>query len=134
MSQPSLLLVAAAALIDGDGRVLICKRPKGKQLAGLWEFPGGKVDREDAEWIDRLDTEPGPLHAALGEPDLRPEESATLFVAAVREGRCVPVVGPALARAPRQPAQHGGVLDGAAGRAARMWRCILMDPDCNFII
>ncbi len=39
-----LLLVAAAALIDEDGRVLICQRPEGKQLAGLWEFPGGKVE------------------------------------------------------------------------------------------
>jgi len=38
------LLVAAAALIDVDGRVLICQRPPGKQLAGLWEFPGGKVE------------------------------------------------------------------------------------------
>ena len=40
----SMLLVAAAALIDADGRVLICQRPEGKQLAGLWEFPGGKVE------------------------------------------------------------------------------------------
>lgn len=40
----SLLLVAAAALVDADGRVLICQRPEGKQLAGLWEFPGGKVE------------------------------------------------------------------------------------------
>ncbi len=39
-----MLLVAAAALIDADGRVLICQRPEGKQLAGLWEFPGGKVE------------------------------------------------------------------------------------------
>jgi len=39
-----LLLVAAAALIDSDGQVLICQRPQGKQLAGLWEFPGGKVE------------------------------------------------------------------------------------------
>ena len=38
-----LLLVAAAALIDPDGRVLICRRPAGKAMAGLWEFPGGKV-------------------------------------------------------------------------------------------
>ena len=38
------MLVAAAALVDADGRVLICKRPQGKQLAGLWEFPGGKVE------------------------------------------------------------------------------------------
>jgi 8-oxo-dGTP diphosphatase len=39
-----LLLVAAAALVDVDGRVLICQRPQGKPLAGLWEFPGGKVE------------------------------------------------------------------------------------------
>jgi len=37
------VLVAAAALIDADGRVLIAKRPEGKSMAGLWEFPGGKV-------------------------------------------------------------------------------------------
>ncbi|MBO6949988.1 MAG: (deoxy)nucleoside triphosphate pyrophosphohydrolase [Rhodospirillales bacterium] len=37
------VLVAAAALIDADGRVLIAKRPEGKAMAGLWEFPGGKV-------------------------------------------------------------------------------------------
>ena len=43
MSKPTVL-VAAAALIDADGRVLICQRPQGKQLAGLWEFPGGKVE------------------------------------------------------------------------------------------
>ena len=39
-----LLLVVAAALVDADNRVLIAQRPEGKQLAGLWEFPGGKVD------------------------------------------------------------------------------------------
>jgi 8-oxo-dGTP diphosphatase len=39
-----MLLVAAAALVDADGRVLICQRPQGKQLAGLWEVPGGKVE------------------------------------------------------------------------------------------
>ncbi len=39
-----LLLVVACALIDADGRVLICQRPEGKQLSGLWEFPGGKVE------------------------------------------------------------------------------------------
>ena len=39
-----MLLVAAAALIDADGRVLICQRPEGKSLPGLWEFPGGKVE------------------------------------------------------------------------------------------
>jgi 8-oxo-dGTP diphosphatase len=39
-----MLLVAACALVDADGRVLITERPEGKQLAGLWEFPGGKVE------------------------------------------------------------------------------------------
>jgi 8-oxo-dGTP diphosphatase len=39
-----MLIVVAAALIDGDGRVLIQQRPPGKNMAGLWEFPGGKVD------------------------------------------------------------------------------------------
>src|SRR5579864_5213852 len=39
-----IVLVAAVALIDADGRVLLAERPEGKHLAGLWEFPGGKVD------------------------------------------------------------------------------------------
>ena len=39
-----ILLVAACALVDSDGRVLLTQRPEGKQLAGLWEFPGGKVE------------------------------------------------------------------------------------------
>lgn len=42
--QRRLLLVTACALVDSDGRVLLAQRPEGKQLAGLWEFPGGKVE------------------------------------------------------------------------------------------
>ncbi|MEI6797949.1 MAG: (deoxy)nucleoside triphosphate pyrophosphohydrolase [Pseudomonadota bacterium] len=40
----TLLLVSAVALIDADGRVLLAQRPEGKSMAGLWEFPGGKVE------------------------------------------------------------------------------------------
>jgi 8-oxo-dGTP diphosphatase len=66
----NLLLVAAAALVDADGRVLICKRPAGKQLAGLWEFPGGKVEAgetPEACLIRELDEELGitVAHACL---------------------------------------------------------------------
>lgn len=39
-----VILVSAAALIDPDGRVLLAQRPEGKSMAGLWEFPGGKVE------------------------------------------------------------------------------------------
>jgi len=39
-----IVLVAACALVDQDGRVLLAKRPEGKAMAGLWEFPGGKVE------------------------------------------------------------------------------------------
>lgn len=38
-----VVLVVAAALLDADGRILIAQRPEGKQMAGLWEFPGGKM-------------------------------------------------------------------------------------------
>jgi 8-oxo-dGTP diphosphatase len=40
----NLVLVAACALVDPDGRVLIAQRPTGKPMAGLWEFPGGKIE------------------------------------------------------------------------------------------
>lgn len=40
-----LVLVSAVALIDADGRVLLAQRPEGKSMAGLWEFPGGKVEQ-----------------------------------------------------------------------------------------
>jgi 8-oxo-dGTP diphosphatase len=64
------LLVAACALIDIDGRVLLGKRPAGKNLAGLWEFPGGKVEdgeTPEACLIRELDEELGVTitHACL---------------------------------------------------------------------
>ena len=48
-----LVLVAACALVDADGRVLIAQRPAGKAMAGLWEFPGGKVEAGENE-LDAL--------------------------------------------------------------------------------
>lgn len=45
------LLVSAVALIDPDGRVLLAQRPAGKSLAGLWEFPGGKVEQGETPEI-----------------------------------------------------------------------------------
>ena len=44
----SLLLVVACALVDADGRVLVAQRPAGKPMAGLWEFPGGKLHAGEA--------------------------------------------------------------------------------------
>ena len=43
-NAPSVVLVVAVALVDIEGRVLLARRPEGKHMAGLWEFPGGKVD------------------------------------------------------------------------------------------
>jgi 8-oxo-dGTP diphosphatase len=56
-SKP-LVLVSACALIDGEGRVLISQRPEGKALAGLWEFPGGKLEENES-----------PEHALIRELD-----------------------------------------------------------------
>jgi 8-oxo-dGTP diphosphatase len=44
MNTLPVILVVAVALVDTDGRVLIAQRPQGKNMAGLWEFPGGKVE------------------------------------------------------------------------------------------
>jgi 8-oxo-dGTP diphosphatase len=72
--QPALrlLLVVAVALVDADGRVLVSERPAGKQLAGLWEFPGGKVEpgeRPEATLIRELAEE---LGIRVEEPCLAP--------------------------------------------------------------
>ncbi|MDR4307301.1 (deoxy)nucleoside triphosphate pyrophosphohydrolase [Chelatococcus sambhunathii] len=67
-----LVLVVACALIDPDGRVLIAQRPEGKTLAGLWEFPGGKVEageRPEQTLIRELAEE---LGVTVEEPCLAP--------------------------------------------------------------
>src|ERR1700742_2753842 len=62
MADLRIVPVAAVALIDADGRVLLAQRPEGKHLAGFWEFPGGKVDpgeTPEAALIRELDEELG---------------------------------------------------------------------------
>lgn len=69
---PKLVLVAACALIDSDGRVLLAQRPAGKPMAGLWEFPGGKVEtgeRPEETLIRELKEE---LGIDVSEPCLAP--------------------------------------------------------------
>ena len=67
-----LVLVVACALIDTDGRVLLAERPAGKSMAGLWEFPGGKVEageRPEETLIRELKEE---LGIVVKEPCLAP--------------------------------------------------------------
>jgi 8-oxo-dGTP diphosphatase len=67
-----VVLVAACALIDVDGRVLLAQRPEGKPMAGLWEFPGGKVEaseRPEETLIRELGEE---LGIVVREPCLAP--------------------------------------------------------------
>jgi 8-oxo-dGTP diphosphatase len=67
-----IVLVAACALIDADGRVLLAERPAGKPMAGLWEFPGGKVEtgeRPEQTLIRELNEE---LGITVSEPCLAP--------------------------------------------------------------
>jgi 8-oxo-dGTP diphosphatase len=67
MADIKLTLVVACALIDADKRVLLAQRPEGKALAGLWEFPGGKIDPDESH------------HAAL-KRELREELDADIEV------------------------------------------------------
>ncbi len=73
MNAPQkMTLVVAAALVDSDGRVLIAQRPEGKAMAGLWEFPGGKVEageRPEEALIRELAEE---LGITVREPCLAP--------------------------------------------------------------
>src|ERR1700736_1960770 len=72
MADINLILVVACALVDADRRVLIAQRPEGKTLAGLWEFPGGKIEageRPEETLIRELHEE---LGIVIMEPCLAP--------------------------------------------------------------
>jgi 8-oxo-dGTP diphosphatase len=72
MAELKLILVVACALVDADKRVLIAQRPPGKAMAGLWEFPGGKIEpgeRPEATLIRELAEEIG---ITVREPCLAP--------------------------------------------------------------
>lgn len=73
MTEPTtgkpVLLVVACALVDAQGRVLIAQRPEGKHMAGMWEFPGGKVESGETpelalvrELREELEIETKPAH------------------------------------------------------------------------
>jgi 8-oxo-dGTP diphosphatase len=99
-----IILVVAVALVDIDGRVLIAQRPKGKSMAGLWEFPGGKVEeteQPEAALIRELEEE---LGIDVSENCLAPFTFAShnyddfhllmpLYVCRVWEGMVVPKEG-----------------------------------------
>ncbi len=78
MREP--LLIVAAALIDADGRVLLQQRPEGKSLAGLWEFPGGKIEpgeTPEEALVRELDEELG-IGVVAGDLDAGAFASAAL--------------------------------------------------------
>jgi 8-oxo-dGTP diphosphatase len=103
-----VVLVAACALIDADGRVLLAQRPEGKPMAGLWEFPGGKIEageRPEQSLIRELREE---LGIGVSEPCLAPLTFAShsypdfhllmpLYVCRRWEGTVTPREGQALA-------------------------------------
>jgi 8-oxo-dGTP diphosphatase len=102
------VLVAACALIDSDGRVLLAQRPPGKPMEGLWEFPGGKVEadeRPEETLIRELKEE---LNVTVSEPCLAPLTFAShiypdfhllmpLYVCRRWEGTVQPLEGQAVA-------------------------------------
>jgi 8-oxo-dGTP diphosphatase len=105
------ILVAAAALVDADGRVLVATRPAGRYMAGLWEFPGGKVDpgeTPEQALIRELDEELGiATHASCLAPAAFASHDYAdfhllllLFVCRKWQGRPTPRDGQALKWAP----------------------------------
>ena len=88
LDMPALPSASVVMLRDGAAGLevfLLERHGLSDVLGGAYVFPGGKVDREDAELNGRLDVAAETLHAALGEPALEPQQAAGLFVAAIRE-------------------------------------------------
>ncbi|MEX2167384.1 MAG: (deoxy)nucleoside triphosphate pyrophosphohydrolase [Methyloceanibacter sp.] len=67
-----IVIVAACALVDGEGRLLIARRPAGKPLAGLWEFPGGKVETDEAPEAALIRELREELALEIAKDDLKP--------------------------------------------------------------
>ena len=114
MTSFSPLLVVAVALVDAEGRVLLQQRPPGKPMAGLWEFPGGKVEAgetPEAALVRELEEE---LGIATQESCLAPASFASealgdrhllLLLYVCRKWRGVPEARHATALAWKRPAQ-----------------------------
>ncbi len=129
MEPRSILWVVAAGLLDGEGRVLVQQRPAGKSLAGLWEFPGGKIEpgetpeaslvRELHEElgidVDPADLSPGPFASeTLGDRHL------VMLVFLCRRWRGTPVPHHASALAWHRPhALHAISMPPADGPLVR---------------
>lgn len=137
-----LLLVAACALIDADGRVLIAQRPEGKQLAGLWEFPGGKVEPGESpgqalrrELEEELGIVPTQSRRLIRIPHRYPERSVLLDVWLVeafsgdphgRQGQPLRWVAPDALPDHAFPAANRPIV-----AAARLPQLYLITPDCG---
>lgn len=112
--QSQLLLVTAAALVDADGRVLVQQRPPGTAMAGLWEFPGGKIEAGETPeraLIRELDEELGIVvdHACLAPAafasEALGERHLLLLLYALRKWHGIPVARHATALQWLRPVQ-----------------------------
>jgi 8-oxo-dGTP pyrophosphatase MutT (NUDIX family) len=84
-AAPSATVVLLRDGSEGLEVFLLRRHRRSDVLGGAFVFPGGKTDPEDAGWVRRLDADATALHARLGEPELRPDEAAALYVTAIRE-------------------------------------------------
>ena len=112
--MPGMLMVVAVAMVDRDGRILVQQRPEGRAMAGLWEFPGGKLEagetpeqalvRELAEEL-AIDVEEACLAPACFASDTLGEKHLLLLLYVCRKWRGTPVAQEASALRWVRPAQ-----------------------------